>query len=119
MAETLERNPHAAVRPEWLALRTEAILEPELKIVDPHHHLWDRQDNPYLFHDLLADMTAGHNVVSTVFVQCRTIVLVRMELLLRRAPPCFSVVSRRAYSVPPWDLASPRSAHRRVLVVSS
>ena len=27
MAETLERNPHAAVRPEWLALRTEAIIE--------------------------------------------------------------------------------------------
>jgi hypothetical protein len=72
MAETLERNPHAAVRPDWLALRTEAILEPELKIVDPHHHLWDRQDNRYLFHDLLADMNAGHNVVSTVFVQCRT-----------------------------------------------
>lgn len=72
MAETLERNPHAAVRPEWLALRTEAILEPELKIVDPHHHLWDRQDNRYLFHDLLADMNAGHKVVSTVFVQCRT-----------------------------------------------
>jgi len=72
MAETLERNPHAAVRPDWLALRTEAIIEPELKIVDPHHHLWDRQDNRYLFHDLLADMNAGHNVVSTVFVQCRT-----------------------------------------------
>ena len=52
MAETLDRNPHAAVRPDWLALRTEAIIEPELKIVDPHHHLWDRQDNRYLFHDL-------------------------------------------------------------------
>jgi predicted TIM-barrel fold metal-dependent hydrolase len=72
MAEIVERNPHSAVRPEWLALRTEAILEPELKIVDPHHHLWDRQDNRYLFHDLLSDMNAGHNVVSTVFVQCRT-----------------------------------------------
>ena len=72
MAEIVERNPHSAVRPEWLALRTEEILEPELKIVDPHHHLWDRQDNRYLFHDLLSDMNAGHNVVSTVFVQCRT-----------------------------------------------
>jgi predicted TIM-barrel fold metal-dependent hydrolase len=72
MAQTVERNPHSAVRPEWLALRTEAILEPELKIVDPHHHLWDRADNPYLFHDLLADMNAGHKVVSTVFVQCRS-----------------------------------------------
>ena len=76
MAETLERNPHCTVRPEWLALRTEAILEPELKIVDPHHHLWDRQDNRYLFHDLLADMNAGHNVVSTVFVQCRSMLRV-------------------------------------------
>ena len=72
MAQTVERNPHSAVRPEWLALHTEAILEPELKIVDPHHHLWDRADNPYLFHDLLADMNAGHKVVSTVFVQCRS-----------------------------------------------
>ena len=72
MSQTVERNPHAAVRPNWLALRTEAIIEPELKIVDPHHHLWDRQDNRYLFHDLLADMNAGHTVVSTVVVQCRS-----------------------------------------------
>jgi predicted TIM-barrel fold metal-dependent hydrolase len=72
MSQTVERNPHSAVRPEWLALRTETVLEPELKIVDPHHHLWDRADNPYLFHDLLADMNAGHKVVSTVFVQCRS-----------------------------------------------
>ena len=69
MAQTLAKNPHIGIRPEWLALRTEEILEPELKIVDPHHHLWERQDNLYLFHDLLADMNAGHNVVSTVFAQ--------------------------------------------------
>ena len=68
----------------------EPILEPELPIVDPHHHLWDRTaaaiaDLPpprhpferiirlaprYLFHDLLADMTSGHNVIATVFLQC-------------------------------------------------
>ncbi|MEI6837736.1 MAG: amidohydrolase family protein [Alcaligenaceae bacterium] len=72
MAQTLAKNPHIGIRPEWLALRTEEILEPELKIVDPHHHLWERQDNLYLFHDLLADMNAGHHVVSTVFVQCRS-----------------------------------------------
>ena len=31
----------APVRQEWLAKRTEQILEPGLPIVDPHHHLWD------------------------------------------------------------------------------
>jgi predicted TIM-barrel fold metal-dependent hydrolase len=68
----------------------EAILEPELPIVDPHHHLWIRMGAPaaappgpvhpftqvvarrprYLYDELLADLTSGHNVVATVFVQC-------------------------------------------------
>ena len=30
------------VRQDWLDRRTEEILEPDLPIVDPHHHLWDR-----------------------------------------------------------------------------
>ena len=60
------------VRPEWLAQRQEPILEPGLPIVDPHHHLWDRAENRYLFPDLLADANAGHNVRATVFVDCRS-----------------------------------------------
>jgi predicted TIM-barrel fold metal-dependent hydrolase len=67
----------------------EAILEPELPIVDPHHHLWDRrtysapnetQEHPfmtairpaqrYLLDELLADTGSGHNVIATVFVEC-------------------------------------------------
>ena len=63
-------NPHIPVRPDWLALQDEPILEPELRIVDPHHHLWDNPDSPYFFDDLVADMSSGHNVVATVFVQC-------------------------------------------------
>ncbi len=59
------------VREDWLARRTEPVLEPELAIVDPHHHLWDRTDWRYMLPDLLADLNAGHNVVATVFVQCR------------------------------------------------
>ena len=35
--------PHLPIRPEWLALRDEPVLEPALAIVDAHHHLWDRQ----------------------------------------------------------------------------
>lgn len=68
----------------------ETILEPDLPIVDPHHHLWDRFAPPpaspgtpehplaevmrrsprYLMHELAADTNSGHNVIATVFVQC-------------------------------------------------
>src|ERR1700722_7085599 len=72
----------------------EAILEPDLPIVDPHHHLWDRtggrpappppvlgpETHPftrvgarsprYLIEELLADLRSGHKVIGTVFVQC-------------------------------------------------
>ncbi len=59
----------AQTAPAWLALTEEAALEPELPIIDPHHHLWDRPGNRYMFEDLLAD-TAAHNVRQTVFVEC-------------------------------------------------
>lgn len=69
---------------------TEAIIEADLPIVDPHHHLWDRRaavagaEGPprhgfeamlrkvprYLLDDLLADMGRGHNVVATVYMEC-------------------------------------------------
>ncbi|MFI6390589.1 amidohydrolase family protein [Nonomuraea sp. NPDC050547] len=53
---------------------TEPIRDPDLPIVDPHHHLWpDGQkavDIPYSVRDLRADTRSGHNVVATVFVEC-------------------------------------------------
>ena len=55
---------------EWFSQVTEEILEPERPICDPHHHLWDRGGNRYLLDELLADIGSGHNVVSTVFVEC-------------------------------------------------
>ncbi len=54
----------------WVAKGKEPALEPDLPIVDPHHHLWDRPKNRYLLPDLLADCNEGHNVVGTVFVEC-------------------------------------------------
>jgi L-fuconolactonase len=66
----------------------EAILDPDLPIVDPHHHLWDRRSyatpaapthpfitaiadaQRYLLDELLADTGSGHNVRATVFVEC-------------------------------------------------
>jgi predicted TIM-barrel fold metal-dependent hydrolase len=54
----------------WLAQVEEETIEPERPICDPHHHLWDRGGNRYLLDELLADIGSGHNVVSTVFVEC-------------------------------------------------
>src|SRR5262245_56491803 len=62
------------VRQDWLDRCKETILEPDLPIVDPHHHLWDRPGWRYLLDDLLADTNSGHNIVATVFVQARAMV---------------------------------------------
>jgi L-fuconolactonase len=60
----------SALREDWLArAQPEAILEPELAIIDTHHHLWDAPGR-YLLADFLADAGTGHNVVATVFVEC-------------------------------------------------
>src|SRR5712671_7010339 len=59
------------IRQSWLDRRHEPILDPDLPIVDPHHHLWDRENWRYLLDDLLADTNSGHNIVATVFVQAR------------------------------------------------
>ena len=63
-------SPYLAVREDWLDLHHEPILEPALPIIDPHHHLWDRPDWRYMPRDLLADLRSGHNIVSTVYIDC-------------------------------------------------
>src|ERR1700686_817700 len=61
-----------APTPAWVAKPSEPAIEPGLAIVDPHHHLWQRAGNDYMFHDLLADTKTGHNIVATVFVDCHS-----------------------------------------------
>ena len=61
---------------DWLALTPEPALEPEIPICDPHHHFWDfrTQRIPYqryLLHELVDDISSGHDVRSTVFVEAR------------------------------------------------
>jgi predicted TIM-barrel fold metal-dependent hydrolase len=73
MSTTAASSSHyLPVREDWLDRRKEEIIEPPLAIADPHHHLWDRPGWRYLLPDLLADTGSGHNVVATVFVQCRS-----------------------------------------------
>jgi predicted TIM-barrel fold metal-dependent hydrolase len=67
----------------------EIILDPELPIIDPHHHLWDlahlrpmaatighpidgliEHAAVYLFDQLRADTASGHNIIATVFMEC-------------------------------------------------
>ena len=73
------------------AAQAENILDPDLPIVDPHHHLWfetaeslarraPKAVNPYsfvrhrvpryLFDEVAADVTDGHRIVATVYAEC-------------------------------------------------
>ena len=65
-------STYLPVRDDWLARRTEAILEPDLPIVDPHHHLWERPGYRYLFPELLADIGSGHKIEATLFEQANS-----------------------------------------------
>src|SRR6266550_2911643 len=58
---------------DWLARTVEEPLDPEIPICDPHHHLWEqptRRVQRYLFDEILEDLRSGHNIVSTVFIEC-------------------------------------------------
>ena len=63
---------YADPREDWLAQHTEEIIDPARPIVDPHHHLWDRGGLRYLIEEMAADIASGHNIVATVYVDCRS-----------------------------------------------
>ncbi|MBT3703591.1 MAG: amidohydrolase family protein [Alphaproteobacteria bacterium] len=58
----------------WLDQVAEETLDPDLPICDPHHHLWEfrteRAAHKYLLEDILLDVNSGHNITSTVFIEC-------------------------------------------------
>lgn len=60
----------------WLDQVQEEAIEPGLPICDTHHHLWDhrkgRVHKRYLMDDIQQDLRTGHNIVSTVFIECST-----------------------------------------------
>lgn len=62
---------------DWLATTIEEVIEPDLEIIDPHHHLWDTATvyGTYETSDLQLDTggvegVPGHNVLQTVFIDC-------------------------------------------------
>lgn len=63
-----------ATNQDWLDQVQEEALEPDLPIIDPHHHLWDfktgRVNPRYFLEEMLEDTNAGHNIISTVFIEC-------------------------------------------------
>ena len=71
MSTDLAWVPRMAARDAWLAQVREEIIDPDREIVDPHHHLWVREGIPYQMEELWADTGSGHNIVQTMFMECR------------------------------------------------
>ena len=70
---------------EWLAKTPEEALEPELEIVDPHHHLWDMRQlkgfnflgimrqQYYMVDEIVDDMVGGgHNITHTCYAEAHS-----------------------------------------------
>jgi predicted TIM-barrel fold metal-dependent hydrolase len=57
-------------RQDWLDLTKEDALDPELPICDPHHHFWHYPTSRYLVDEFSQDISGGHRVLKTVFVEC-------------------------------------------------
>jgi len=77
LANTNSEDNTLAARSEnhdWLQKHNETAREPDLPICDPHHHLWDQRagatQQRYLLDEMLDDLDGGHNIVSTVFIEC-------------------------------------------------
>ena len=62
----------------WLDQISEEIIDQDIEIGDPHHHLWPgpprtegaKAENRYLLEDLWKDTESGHKISKTVFVEC-------------------------------------------------
>ena len=124
-------------RRDWLALTTEPALEPELPIIDPHHHLWDRsrldlrampfaahgfsqmlrERSRYMLDELLADTDSGHDIRATVFIECRAMYRADGPKALRSVGETEFVngvaAIRSALDPPPWRAGADRRHSRR------
>ncbi len=61
--------------PAWFDQVKEEIIDPDRRIVDPHHHLWSVDSTMwgrYELDDLWSDTESGHRIEKTVFLECRS-----------------------------------------------
>jgi hypothetical protein len=61
---------YADPREDWLAQYSEQIIDPARPIVN--HNLWDRGGLRYLIEEMSDDIASGHNIIATVYVDCRS-----------------------------------------------
>jgi L-fuconolactonase len=57
-------------REEWLRMTSEEPIDTELPICDPHHHLNFISQTRYFLEEFMKDVSGGHNIVMTVFIDC-------------------------------------------------
>jgi L-fuconolactonase len=69
--KTNMENLTATARNKKVEITDDAPLEPELIICDSHHHLWYPAPGGYSLEDFRRDVTGGHNVLQTVFIESR------------------------------------------------
>lgn len=68
---------------QHLVGRDEPILDPDLPIIDAHHHLFLRPTQRYLLDDYLDDVNAGHRIIASVFVETKAFAKPDGEPLMR------------------------------------
>jgi L-fuconolactonase len=61
----------ATVKEDWLNLTKEITIDPDLPICDPHHHLWYQSEDPYQLENFRRDISGGHRIIQTVFIESR------------------------------------------------
>jgi len=66
---TIQTRSMAALN-AWHARYTEPAIEPEIPIIDAHHHMWDRPPEHYGLSELLEEFAYGHHIRASVFVEC-------------------------------------------------
>ncbi|WP_168247804.1 MULTISPECIES: amidohydrolase family protein [unclassified Mesorhizobium] len=55
--------------PDWISQYQEAAIDPDVRIIDAHHHLWVLPNQTYLVPDFLADAGGGHHIEASVYME--------------------------------------------------
>ena len=52
--------------------RDEPIIDPDIPIIDCHHHLFDHPSLRYMFEEFREDAQGGHRIVASVFIEAKS-----------------------------------------------